>query len=1251
MTYDEYMQMLQEKIIKVMEQGILPWQAPWKEPENGASGRRYDGLNKILLTIISHDYGGENRFYTFQQASALGSKVKKGEKAYPVIYFRPRKPFARTRKDKDGNPVLDEDGNPIKDVIYPPSVFQQYSVFNATQLDPIPERTVEPVDPEMNTEKADEIIRFSPVSIEYTEPSGASYIPSADKIIMPARDDFYRLNMFYSTAFHEMAHSTGPRLMRDLSGRFGDPRYAREELIAELTALSVCEKCDIRYTNEQSAAYIDSWLHAIKDPSFSLSSLYSEVSRSSRYLQHPEDRPLLRMQSWKNQDSLLLVGGDRYLLAQRRGQGFAYSIHDTQLSLIKEGSAAGRNMIDVVEALCNENEIDPALLDSAAGKTRDMFFPHEIPEKKPYTDYAITNGTSTILLRSKSGREGLEVATFGSGNAPFARTSYAFYPGTSDPKTFLKNLATDSEISRLLKEGNWVPFTDSHKGPFSIVDTQRDGLYIDGGQGGITLESKRGGYDFGKEFVRIFWSSGACIARSFTVMGNEAETFNEYASASDIEIGQRQSEILTQVGYNPSEYSQIEPAAFISLEKGLRHVPHINPHELDMPTVRFAGIDGDQGAVRTYHSISEAERIAKTLNDRTEYTIRYSVQSEDGMTDHTFNGVFDPSSDRDFLSSIKMTEEIAADRQADDLANGIAITALREHLQRLSFIESRLIDASLLAERATTPSEADMAYKAIHFIERQISNENTGKPVEWEGYPANCPDIGWKEGKVMAANDNSWVGSEEKKDVSIAEPETVEPTASEAEHKAAVEEDMVSSSPESLEEKFPVSPDGLPYAAFLTASTDTIPLGRRMSIGEASTIIRTLSDIKTSPDSVDTATIAISYTRDGKGEAYEGEVHIAQDAPDLLSQIEELISTEDMHPIVEVLPVLRLFGYLDREESSARSLLKSPDSESTVMAEFKAYAQAVLDFVSESREKLLSGDMFRIDDHPREADFRYMVPENVDINKISTVYLSGPITADPNYEATFQAAESQLRAVGYDVINPVELVKGKLPEKASPAETWRRAMEMDLSALRSSDAMVILDRNGFESKGMDIEIHTARLSNLPIIAIGHAIQAAKESPAKTKVPGLTPEVSISAPSLHCERQGLTFTKADEILSRMQSGLSEEARHKVSFKVTYTYREQERYYNGFMYLRGNERYEGLIPNIERISKQQAEKAVAQDQNKWKTISKYVVPYFKGHQKVEDNMQIAEEAKKTLQEKLNKGYSSSQKKEERKRNARR
>ena len=104
--------MLKEKIIEVMEKGILPWQAPWKEPFNGAINRYYDGLNKLYLRIVSHDYGGENRFYTLKQANALGCKVRKGEKAYPVIFFRERKPFEKVRKDSDGNPVLDEEGNP-----------------------------------------------------------------------------------------------------------------------------------------------------------------------------------------------------------------------------------------------------------------------------------------------------------------------------------------------------------------------------------------------------------------------------------------------------------------------------------------------------------------------------------------------------------------------------------------------------------------------------------------------------------------------------------------------------------------------------------------------------------------------------------------------------------------------------------------------------------------------------------------------------------------------------------------------------------------------------------------------------------------------------------------------------------------------------------------------------------------------------------------------------------------------------------
>ena len=77
---------------------------------------------------------------------------------------------------------------------------------------------------------------------------GAFYSPSADRIVVPLKEQFnightpdeiYRGGMeYYSTMLHEMTHSTmtADRLNREMGGKFGDPKYAKEELVAELTA-------------------------------------------------------------------------------------------------------------------------------------------------------------------------------------------------------------------------------------------------------------------------------------------------------------------------------------------------------------------------------------------------------------------------------------------------------------------------------------------------------------------------------------------------------------------------------------------------------------------------------------------------------------------------------------------------------------------------------------------------------------------------------------------------------------------------------------------------------------------------------------------------------------------------------------------------------------------------------------------------------------------------------------------------------
>jgi len=81
--------------------------------------------------------------------------------------------------------------------------------------------------------------------------SGAFYSPSQDMVVVPMKaqfnmggtaDDIYRGGMeYYSTLLHEMTHSTmtPERLNREGGGKFGDPQYAKEELVAELTAAMI----------------------------------------------------------------------------------------------------------------------------------------------------------------------------------------------------------------------------------------------------------------------------------------------------------------------------------------------------------------------------------------------------------------------------------------------------------------------------------------------------------------------------------------------------------------------------------------------------------------------------------------------------------------------------------------------------------------------------------------------------------------------------------------------------------------------------------------------------------------------------------------------------------------------------------------------------------------------------------------------------------------------------------------------------
>ena len=64
MTYQEYMNLLQTKVIDILNRGINPWQVE-ERARNGMTDRYYSGANALMLNISSLLFhNGDMRWYT-----------------------------------------------------------------------------------------------------------------------------------------------------------------------------------------------------------------------------------------------------------------------------------------------------------------------------------------------------------------------------------------------------------------------------------------------------------------------------------------------------------------------------------------------------------------------------------------------------------------------------------------------------------------------------------------------------------------------------------------------------------------------------------------------------------------------------------------------------------------------------------------------------------------------------------------------------------------------------------------------------------------------------------------------------------------------------------------------------------------------------------------------------------------------------------------------------------------------------------
>ena len=273
-------EMVTERIISQLEQGVIPWEKPWTGIRSGAynrvSKKSYSLLNQMLLK-----HNGE--YATFKQWQGLGGHIRKGEKSEIVVFWKIQ-------------PVEEETEDGTKEIKQIP-LLRYFNVFHISQVEgvePLPKEELNGIEP---IDKVESILHDywnrEGIEIEHTASDDAYYSPSRDLIHLPLFEQFKDTNEYYSTAFHESVHSTmkESRCNRaeDRKGKlvaFGSNEYSKEELVAEIGSANLMNILGIESDKSfrNSTAYIQGWLSVLKNDVKFIVSASSKAEKAVDYI-------------------------------------------------------------------------------------------------------------------------------------------------------------------------------------------------------------------------------------------------------------------------------------------------------------------------------------------------------------------------------------------------------------------------------------------------------------------------------------------------------------------------------------------------------------------------------------------------------------------------------------------------------------------------------------------------------------------------------------------------------------------------------------------------------------------------------------------------------------------------------------------------------------------------------------------------------------------------------------------------------
>lgn len=282
-------------LIDMMERGVAPWQRPWdleaNSPVSLATGRPYRGVNLWLLAGSGHSGG----FATFRQAAERGWNVRKGEKGTMIVKVVELAPEQAAEGGSGSAARADAKQGKAK------SVLMRYYVFGRDQLEnPPPALAAAPRDFEP-IERAQAVLDALVERTRMTVAHGgnhAYYDGKRHHIQLPPIGAHHSLYDAHAGAMHEASHAAMSETCGGLSKSLYEKweareAYALEELRAEMSSAILAAKTGVapdpnsaqwRSHMENHAAYLSSWIKAVRSDPLAIFSAARDAEKVSEYL-------------------------------------------------------------------------------------------------------------------------------------------------------------------------------------------------------------------------------------------------------------------------------------------------------------------------------------------------------------------------------------------------------------------------------------------------------------------------------------------------------------------------------------------------------------------------------------------------------------------------------------------------------------------------------------------------------------------------------------------------------------------------------------------------------------------------------------------------------------------------------------------------------------------------------------------------------------------------------------------------------